>query len=303
MDKAAQCLRVQAALQPGNCDPFLNLGGFYHATGMIEEAIDAYLEGLAICPEDEYICHNLANLMAEIGETSKAEFFLNRAILANPTRGINYWTRGNFFLERGNYDAAITYHRYALNLMAEDVESAAADMQFECRLHLVEAYFGKGMVSQGLAVLETVDWPDGNYRQRAVTLRELGYSCLDGTENPPPNSYTRERALTDGMIIDITEQARSLGFKYPTAVTRAIWQEIITPPHFKASTEGERISIILLAVREAIARGATGSFIHFTLILPLIDGDEAEFPIIAACHPGDQGEPVITIMFQDEDEA
>ena len=33
------------------------------------------------------------------------------------------------------------------------------------------------------------------------------------------HAYTRAEAIEDGMLLDVTEVARDMGFRYPTAIT------------------------------------------------------------------------------------
>ncbi len=43
-------------------------------------------------------------------------------------------------------------------------------------------------------------------------------------------AYTRKEALADGVLIDVTEQAKESGFKIPTAVTDHLYHRYISPP-------------------------------------------------------------------------
>jgi hypothetical protein len=44
--------------------------------------------------------------------------------------------------------------------------------------------------------------------------------------------YTRDQAIEDGLPVDVSAMAREAGFKWPVAVTRRVWDEIVTPaPH------------------------------------------------------------------------
>lgn len=36
-------------------------------------------------------------------------------------------------------------------------------------------------------------------------------------------SYTRSQAIADGVLIDVTTLAAEAGFRYPVAVTSAVW--------------------------------------------------------------------------------
>ncbi len=43
-------------------------------------------------------------------------------------------------------------------------------------------------------------------------------------------SYSREDALADGVLIDLSQLASEAGFKFPTAITSAAWDVVIEPP-------------------------------------------------------------------------
>jgi len=109
-------------------------------------------------------------------------------------------------------------------------------------------------------------------------------------------SYTRAQALADGVLIDLSERARSCGIKYPAACTSTVWALIEATPETDRDmhqvAEAVRISAVLSAMLEAI-RAARGT-------------DRVVFRALGAelwaqCGPGDDGEPVITVMMQGED--
>ena len=43
-------------------------------------------------------------------------------------------------------------------------------------------------------------------------------------------AYTRAQALSDGVLVDVTETAKEAGIRYPTAVTCAVWQQYVRVP-------------------------------------------------------------------------
>ena len=42
---------------------------------------------------------------------------------------------------------------------------------------------------------------------------------------PPISTYTRAQAIEDGVLVDITEQARQQRFVFPMAMTSALWDK------------------------------------------------------------------------------
>ena len=53
-------------------------------------------------------------------------------------------------------------------------------------------------------------------------------------------SYSREQALADGVLVDVTETAKSLGFKVHTAVSATLYHGYVEPP---AGVTGEGQSV------------------------------------------------------------
>ncbi|MFW6303907.1 MAG: DUF6573 family protein, partial [Candidatus Sumerlaeota bacterium] len=50
------------------------------------------------------------------------------------------------------------------------------------------------------------------------------------TFGPVIHTYTRQKALDDGVLVDLTPWAAELGFVYHVACTRSVWDQHVTPP-------------------------------------------------------------------------
>jgi hypothetical protein len=117
------------------------------------------------------------------------------------------------------------------------------------------------------------------------------------------SSYTRREMIENGELIDVSEPAREAGIRYPTALTAAAWQQCVAVPRgVTGQDERGRLwdVLFLLAVR---ARASSGDTIHFQLHVRN-DNRERTPPLVqlkAICGPGDDAEPVITVMLPDED--
>ena len=111
-------------------------------------------------------------------------------------------------------------------------------------------------------------------------------------------SYTREQAIADGVLVDVSDMAKEAGFKWPVAVTEAVWAliEEIPDSHSFQDVNG-RLWDVLWMARLATRRG--GSETLYSLILHNGHSEQATLKMVAG--PGDNGEPVITIMMPDED--
>ncbi len=116
--------------------------------------------------------------------------------------------------------------------------------------------------------------------------------------------YTRAQAIQDGVLVDLTEWAKETGFKIPVACTSAVWQDYVEPPaatkELGQSTRG-RAHDLLWMLHNAIRGFAYGDCLHFQVIFLQAPQRQETVKLKAVCGPGDQGEPVLTIMLPDED--
>jgi hypothetical protein len=116
--------------------------------------------------------------------------------------------------------------------------------------------------------------------------------------------YTRKQAIEDGVLVDVTLTAREAGFRFPVALTRAAWERCITiPTGVTGQDEAGRLWDVLWMLHVAIKRGSSSPLIHFALHVR-DSNRECTPPLVqlkALCGPGDDAEPVITIMLQEQD--
>lgn len=134
-------------------------------------------------------------------------------------------------------------------------------------------------------------------------------------ENPQPDkpsplgepifAYTRSQALADGLLVDVTPQAREAGIGGSVAVTARLWHERIVPSQRQAELgqdqEG-RLWDVLWLLRLAIEKldDQTDEAIYEALFLN-DRGQHERQPLRALCGPDDDGQPCLTIMLPDED--
>lgn len=113
--------------------------------------------------------------------------------------------------------------------------------------------------------------------------------------------YSREQAIADGVLVDVTETAREAGWRWPVAVTCALWSVIEPIPkrHSYQSAEGRLWDVVWMASRAAKS-STGGDRIAFELIL-LRDGTAKKSArLVSVVGPGDNGEPVVTIGFPED---
>src|SRR5437660_10897516 len=117
------------------------------------------------------------------------------------------------------------------------------------------------------------------------------------------HSYSRAQAVADGVLIDVSATAREAGLRYPVALTRAVWEKCVAvPPGVWCQDEAGRLWDVLWLLACAVRRGA-GPVVRFGVHVRN-DNRERTPPLVrlkALCGPGDAGEPVVTVMFPDED--
>jgi hypothetical protein len=116
------------------------------------------------------------------------------------------------------------------------------------------------------------------------------------------HSYSRADALEDGYLVDVSETAREAGIKYPVAMTRTVRDGYITPDPRSVpygQSESGRLWDTLWMLRNAARRG--GTEILFQLYFIMKERQRRLITLKAICGPGDDAEPVITIMLPEED--
>ena len=128
---------------------------------------------------------------------------------------------------------------------------------------------------------------------------------------PVIHAYTRAEALADGVLVDVTATAKEAGFKVPTAVTASVFSECIewTEQDAKKSRTyqdqaGRLWDVLYLAA--AMARSLRGrhqnQLLYKLRVVPRPGHDHPRLRTLKlVIGPGDNAEPVATIMRTDED--
>jgi hypothetical protein len=135
------------------------------------------------------------------------------------------------------------------------------------------------------------------------------------------SAYNRAQAIADGALVDLTDAKDSQGqrlspFKWPIAMTAAAFGEAVAAGgHWGRDASGNetlvlpgcqdfagRLWDVFWMLKCAIDRSPSGDTVHFAVSV-LIDGKRRRktLHLKSVCGPGDDGEPVITIMLPDED--
>ncbi|MCC6681645.1 MAG: hypothetical protein IT445_12150 [Phycisphaeraceae bacterium] len=135
---------------------------------------------------------------------------------------------------------------------------------------------------------------------------------MDSPFGPVIFSYTRKQAIEDGVLVDLSEWAKDLSFTIPVACTAAVWNQYVTPPEGTrelGQSERGRAHDLLWMLFLAIGRLPKSrhrradspdelryqtAFLNSKHLLEAVQ-------FKAICGPGDDGEPVLTILLLEED--
>lgn len=125
------------------------------------------------------------------------------------------------------------------------------------------------------------------------------------------HTYTRAQALEDGVLVDAGSMAREAGFRVPVALTNAAWVECVAwsehddqaKPGSGQSTQGRLWDVLTMAMHAARGAG-DASQVPFTVLRVSRKGETLEpgcVDLMLWIHPGDEGEPVCTVLLEGED--
>ena len=118
-------------------------------------------------------------------------------------------------------------------------------------------------------------------------------------------SYTRAQAIEDGVLIDVTDAAKGVGFKVHTVVTATLYNGYVEPPT-GLTGEGQSVTgrlhdllfLVLCAARKNRA-GADRATVRVAFLMAPAKTETVD--VIVHIGPGDQGEPVLTLMLPEDD--
>ena len=124
------------------------------------------------------------------------------------------------------------------------------------------------------------------------------------------STYTRTQAIEDGVLIDVGSMANEAGFKWPVAVTAAVWADCIAwteddcRQQVYQDESGRLWDVLYLASHAIRTSKRSGDRLLFQFYRVPRDGHSTEAVLVTLrliVGPGDSGEPVITILLPNED--
>ena len=147
-----------------------------------------------------------------------------------------------------------------------------------------------------------------NRREIEEMMKHLGDCDLDAMPHGAPfedadviHSYTRAEAIADGVLIDVSKQAAEVGITLNTAVTPGVWAELIGNPKWEGwGSEDRRLKRLLADACNELERTRDGLAL-FCIRLSDKGAVVGEIHFRAHSGPGDNLEPVLTVMLSHED--
>ena len=124
------------------------------------------------------------------------------------------------------------------------------------------------------------------------------------------STYTRAQAIEDGELVDVGSIAQEAGFKWPVALTAAVWADCVawteddSRQQVYQDESGRLWDVLYMASYAIRTRRDSGDRLLFQLYRVPRDGRSSEAVLTTLkliVGPGDAGEPVITILLPNED--
>lgn len=110
--------------------------------------------------------------------------------------------------------------------------------------------------------------------------------------------YSRNEALADRVLIDVSHVAKDYGITLNTVLTISVFMDATKNMDETVRASEANVHAIFRALKAASeSLPAKADTVYFNVAL---DGGTC-LDLWAQCHPGDGGEPVITVMRTDED--
>ncbi len=118
-------------------------------------------------------------------------------------------------------------------------------------------------------------------------------------------AYTREQAIADGVLVDVSDTAKEAGFKWPVAVTVAVWNEVVTPTPLDEqegqSKEGRLWDVLWMARLAAKSSNDDSDSVLFQVIVLRDRKQETVTLKMVLSAEAPDGGPCLTIMLPNED--
>ena len=131
---------------------------------------------------------------------------------------------------------------------------------------------------------------------------------MDHTDWNIVYAYTRAQALADGVLVDVTEDAKQFGFKVPVAITANLLNLYVKASEGLIaegqSTEARLRDVLMVLLYKIKQQRPNTDRITFKVKFamgPTRRNISRTVELTAVIGPGDEGEPVLTIMLPEDE--
>ena len=126
------------------------------------------------------------------------------------------------------------------------------------------------------------------------------------------HSVSRAELIECGNLVDVTAAGREVGLRLPVALSRAVMMDCVIwgdaqktlKPDALQDEKGRLFDVLHMAYIAAKCNPGAGGCLPFLIHRVPISGptlNPCEASLKLCIGPGDQGEPVLTILLDDED--
>lgn len=126
--------------------------------------------------------------------------------------------------------------------------------------------------------------------------------CSDSLPEDYIFVYTRQNALEDGVLIDVSSLAREAGFKIPVAITDTLHNLLEYFPKDSCQDYTGRLWDVLHMLRVQVRDSLESSTVKFKvyILTPQHTSKARLYELMAQVHGGDNHEAVMTIGFEED---
>lgn len=119
------------------------------------------------------------------------------------------------------------------------------------------------------------------------------------------HTYSRRQAIEDHMLFDVSNTAKECGFNIPVAITRNLLYSYIEPSEacekIGQSLSGRLIDVLTVLYFNALSAKGDRLTFKVAFVMDAETGRSETVDLLAVVGPGDEGEPVLTIMLPEDE--
>ena len=116
------------------------------------------------------------------------------------------------------------------------------------------------------------------------------------------HEYTREQAIADGVLIDVSAAAKEAGFQIPVAVTAAVWSLCVAVPEgVSGQDEAGRLWDVLWMLGVYLSKPREALDCLFPVLVRNDERPPQPVTLLAVMEPDRDWKPLVTIMLPNED--